>query len=214
MRWIIVDLEDRLRRLRAGEFVPPERTIHYMLLYFLLLFPALLVVGLLGAVAGTVLLYTNLPYQLKGAIYVVTTTGAAAMISVLHPLGPQTALQFSQSSFRYVGWWWRASSIPYSRIRALRWRVANPIIYPGVRSLNLLCAKDDSEESMMWTNLHSSGGGWTKEFAEAVRDEIVERCGLVRSEHHGEPPSDTADTYWTKPGCSRDDLPPVPWWMG
>ena len=207
----LIDRKERLRMLRDGEGVAPERTVHYLML----LLPGLLVVGLFAGQVGLALeRYTSLSDWPEALIATLLVGGLWVTLFFLNPLGLLKTIQLSESSFCHTGWWWRTSSIPYSRICALRWRAAIPFVYPGSRTLNLLYAPDDTGGNLRWINLHSSGGGWTVKFAEAVRDEIVERCGLVGLEQGDEELSETAGTFWTRPGLSRDELPPLPRWMG
>jgi hypothetical protein len=206
----LIDLDERLRQLRHGEKVTPEWTVQYLLL----LLPALVVASIFTAAVGGLLeACTSLPYPWDGVILTVLITGLVLTLFGLNPLALTRTIQFSQSSFRHTGWWCRARSMPYSRICALRWGSAHPV-YPGDQALNLLYATDDRGDSLRWVNLHSSGGGWTVKFAKAVRDEIIERCGLVRLQQSDGEPSETAETFWIRPGSSRDDLPPLPRWMG
>jgi hypothetical protein len=88
------------------------------------------------------------------------------------------AIRFAQAEFRLWDWRGRAHQYELARVRAVAFRRPfgkNPI---GRRDLRIRYAYPQSAER--WIDL-GSRFGWQTGFAEAVRDELIERCQLSKS---------------------------------
>ena len=113
--------------------------------------------------------------------------------SLLH-----NAVQFSPPRFDFYDWRGRPRSFEYEWIRAVLWRPPGGGGRGGrlgKRDLRISYAVPGSPER--WINLGSQDG-WREDFAQAVRDEIVRRCGLTES---SSPAPD--DVIWRRPGETR-----------
>ena len=114
-------------------------------------------------------------------------------------------IRFPQTHFDLYDWRGRPRPFEYEWIRALVWQPAR-FRRVGKRDLHILYAHPGSSER--WIDLGAELG-WREDFAQAVRDEIIRRCGLTDSRPVPGPAiiGDWERVYF-RPGAQ--DLPKLP----
>lgn len=116
------------------------------------------------------------PFDMAGAVVLGTVWTSFSMLVWSSFL--RCAIRFAQADFQLWDWRGRPHRYEFGRVRALALRFPpgkNPV---GRRDLRILYGFPQSGER--WVDL-GARFGWQAGFAEAVRDELIERCRLSQS---------------------------------